>query len=461
MNTITASAVIDTRQPAGWRWAPAWVLAYVAAWPVAPLSEAILSLGALTALFLLLRARFASGQHLLGRGAWALSTALFFAYWLPQLFSAPDALDPATLGHTLAGLRCLPFMWLAAGAVASERGRHTVFAGIALIVLVWALDVLLQGASAGRINFLNGALDALYPGGQGQTRCEVWLLRGEDGFDGVFGSCNPVLGIVLASCSPFVLFAAAQRFARAGWLVAAVLMGMAIFFSGLGAAGVGYALVLLCSGWQVWGGKRLLLALAGCAVVMTALALSVPQVGVHFARAAMLPQGGATAADAALAGSGRIWGAAACMVENHPLNGVGARNFRYAFADCDPARQILCMGENCPMPAEQWNESTALHAHQLIYEILSETGFLGLVLWLAGAVLAWRAWRVADAACRERARPAMLALAATVFPFNPHPAFHAPFWGGVFLLWAALYAGSLLAREAVPDTSDVDKNPPG
>ncbi len=80
-------------------------------------------------------------------------------------------------------------------------------------------------------------------------------------------------------------------------------------------------------------------------------------------------------------------------------------------------------------------------------EVLSETGTLGLLLWLAGAALAWRAWRYADAVARDRARPAMLALAATVFPLNTHLAAYSTFWGGVLLLLAALFAGSLLGRE--------------
>ena len=53
----------------------------------------------------------------------------------------------------------------------------------------------------------------------------------------------------------------------------------------------------------------------------------------------------------------------------------------------------------------------------------------------------------ADEPARERARPAMWALAVTVFPFNTHLAFYSTFWGGLTLLLAALYAGSLLARE--------------
>lgn len=94
-----------------------------------------------------------------------------------------------------------------------------------------------------------------------------------------------------------------------------------------------------------------------------------------------------------------------------------------------------------------WGEGPALHAHQIVLEILAETGVLGLLLWLAAAAQAWRAWRFAPLPARERARPAMLALAVTVFPLNTHLAFYSTFWGGLTLLLAALYAGSLLARD--------------
>ena len=57
---------------------------------------------------------------------------------------------------------------------------------------------------------------------------------------------------------------------------------------------------------------------------------------------------------------------------------------------------------------------------------------------------------------RQRARPLLpatlvLALAVTVFPFNTHLAFYSTFWGGLALLLAARYAGSLLANES-PET---------
>src|SRR5690606_18517145 len=118
--------------------------------------------------------------------------------------------------------------------------------------------------------------------------------------------------------------------------------------------------------------------------------------------------------DMALSGRITIWNAALCMVRQSPVTGVGVRGFRTAYPDCDPHPDRL--------PA--WGEGPAFHAHQIVLAGLSEPAIPGLLLWLAGA-----------------------ALAVTVFPLNTHLAFYSTFWGGLTLMLAALYAGSLLARE--------------
>jgi O-antigen ligase len=184
------------------------------------------------------------------------------------------------------------------------------------------------------------------------------------------------------------------------------------------------------------GWKKLLLVLAGGALAILAIAWTSPEVGKRIERTMLAMQASESGVDGALSGRARIWGAAVCMARENPVNGVGARGFREAFDDCDPDAGKVAA----------WGEGPAFHAHQIVLEILSETGGIGLLLWLAGAALAWRAWRFADEAARKRARPAMLALAVTVFPLNTHLAFYSTFWGGLTLMLAALYAGSLLAR---------------
>ena len=66
----------QTMQPGGvaeWRWAPAWVLTFVALWPARGIAEAVLVLGALAGLVRLVGSRFRGGGALLSGPAWALT----------------------------------------------------------------------------------------------------------------------------------------------------------------------------------------------------------------------------------------------------------------------------------------------------------------------------------------------------------------------------------------------------
>jgi len=119
----------------------------VALWPLPGIAESVLVLGALYAAVRMVQLRMQGKQHLLSSPAWALTSILFLGYWLPQAFSAFDAIDPATAWRkTAAGLRYLPFMWLVAIAVATPQRRRLTLGGIALITAVWTVDALSQAA---------------------------------------------------------------------------------------------------------------------------------------------------------------------------------------------------------------------------------------------------------------------------------------------------------------------------
>ena len=419
----------------GWRWAPAWVLAFVALWPAPGYAEAILVLGALAGIVRLFQARFHGGTALLSEPAWALTTVLFITYWLPEAISAIDAADRArALREVAADLRYLPFLWIVASAVASDAGRRRTFGGLAIIVGVWTVDALLEALTG--TSPLFWSIDQIKQAISGHGMCTAAEVAALDRLGGVLGPCNLKLGIVLASLSPFALDAAGRLFGRIGWLFAASLIGLVILLAGARAAWLTYALVLLWSGWRLLGLKRLLGVFGLGVVLVVGAAMLSPPVAERLHRSTAALTWDAEGMDHALSGRSRIWSAALCMVREHPVNGVGARGFREAFPVCDrEAGEIAA-----------WGDGPALHAHQIVFEVLSETGVLGLLLWLVGAAMAWRAWRYADSEARQRARPAMLAMAVTVFPFNTHLAVYSTFWGGVLLLLAALYAGSLLGR---------------
>lgn len=423
--------------PRGWRWAPAWVLAYVALWPAPGVAELVLALGALAGVVRLLRDRFRGGAALLSRPAWALTTILFLAYWLPEAVSALDATDLGRAWREVAvDLRYLPFLWVVAAAVADPVGRRRTFGGLAVIAGLWTLDALVQAATGSSPLFL--LFDGLKQAVSGHPTCRAEQIAALDRLSGVLGPCNLKLGIVLASLSPFLLEGAGRRHGAVGWLVAAAAAGLAILLAGARAAWITYALVLLWSGGRRLGARRLLVVLLGGVLLLASAAMVSPEVAQRLHRSALALSGEEQGVDAALSGRTRIWSAAACMIREHPINGVGARGFRDAFPACDAGHGALAA----------WGRGPALHAHQIVLEILSETGTIGLLLWLAGAAMAWRAWRYADAQAREQARPALIALAVSVFPLNTHLAAYSTFWGGVLLLLAALYAGSLLGREA-------------
>ncbi|MFZ5662341.1 MAG: O-antigen ligase family protein [Pseudomonadota bacterium] len=434
-STPNSPTAAEPRTPDGWRWAPWWVLAFVALWPTPGIAEGVLVLGALAAIARLLAERFRGGSQLLSHEAWALTSVLFFAYWLPQLVSALDAVDRSrAFLESAKDLRYLPFLWLAAAAVANPHGRRVTFVGLATIVAVWTADALAQAVSGHSPMF--SLLDQAKQAISDRPLCPPDQIQDGARLGGVLGPCNLKLGQVLASLSPFLLYVGGRRLGGPGWVLAAGAVGLVVLLTGTRAAWITFALALLLSGWRVLGWRKLLGVFAFGALALALLCTVSAPVRERVGRTVAGFSAEQADVDRALAGRSRIWSAAWCMAREHPFNGVGARGFRSAFAACDPQ----------PGQPPAWGEGPALHAHQIVLEVLSETGAFGLLLWLAGVALAWRAWRYATPAARDRARPAMLALAVTVFPLNTHLAFYSTFWGGLTLMLAALFAGSLLAR---------------
>ena len=407
------------------RWTPWVVLAYVALWPTVAPAEVVLSLASLASLAVLSWRRFRDGTALLSREAWALATALFFCYWLPELFSAFDALQPARAWReVLLDLRYLPFLWLVAIAVACRRERRLVFGGIGLIALFWTADAAVQATTGFSLGGANGS----------------------DRLSGIFGDDNLKLGLVLATLSPFALDAAVRRFGAAGWVVVALALGTIILLAGSRASWIVFALVLLLLGWQRVGRRRVLALLGvGALAGVFAFAFST-QFHARIERSFAALSGDASGIDEALSGRLSIWRAAGGMIAAHPINGVGIRSFRDAYAQyAGPQDFWLSRGQ-----------PGALHAHQIVLEVLSETGAIGLSLWLMGAALALRAWRWALPVARRRAAVPAVALVVTAFPLNTSLAFYSNFWGGVFLLLLALFAGALFAIEGDAPEDDAD-----
>ena len=398
------------------RWTPYWVLAFVALWPVPGIAEGVMSLGAVFGFVLMLWQKISHRSSWLSREAWLMTLAFFLAYWLPEFFSAFDAINAKRAWReVLLDLRYLPFLWLIALSVSNEKGRNLIFSGLAIISLFWALDGLMQVLTGFS---LGGAMT-------------------EDRLSGIFGSDNLKLGLVLAALSPFTLHWAHKRGGVRAWCAAAILVGTVVLWAGSRAAWVMLGIVLLASGWRVMGKRRLAIFFLISGLVFLASYFSSPELRARIDRTEAAMMGGVEGVDHALSGRISIWRVAIKMSQDHPVNGIGIRNFRDVYEQYALPDDPFISGE----------QQGAYHAHHWLLELLSETGIIGLMCWITGFYAMWRAWRWSPPRARELAFVPMLALVAVLFPVNTHLAFYASFWGGCWLMLLAIYAGCLGAND--------------
>lgn len=347
---------------------------------------------------------------------------LFAAYFTAVLLSAIDSVAMARSWVTVAGvLRYVPLGLYACFAIRRPARLEAIYLASGVLVALWALDAWVQ--------ILTG-----------------WSLGGHAAplrISGIFGADNLKLGPVLASLSPFVLWVARTRGRRGGLVLAMALMLGPILLAGSRAAWLTYALVVLAFAWRE--ARTPLRFLGWCAGGALALAFAAglawqfsPRFQARMQRSMQVLSDTRQGVNAATSGRLDIWGVAWRMYLGHPVNGVGVRGFRYAYPDYAPKNDHFVVSqEACG------RDQGACHAHQLVLEVASETGTLGLLAWLAGAVLALRAWRRRGARARERAFPASVALGVTLFPLNTHLAFYSAWWGLFFWWLLALWCAAL------------------
>jgi len=400
---------------------PLWiVLGVLVLLPLGRASEAPLVVGAVAGLILVWRERTRLRTH----AGIRLVVILFACYWLAALISAPGAVAPEKSWSTVAALlRFLPFALFVCLALRRGAWWPLLTDACAAIVVLWLLDAWVQ--------ILTG-----------------WSLAGAETADrlsGIFGAGNLKLGPVLAVLSPFVFTAARRRWGWRGLAIAFVFQLMPILFAGSRAAWIMYGLVALAFVWMHTRAPLRFVAwsLAAACAALLGIAVAWQHSGrfdMRFDRTLLALQGSQQALDAASAGRLRIWRTALAMSAAHPVAGVGVRGFRFAYPQyAQPGDAFV----------DAQTDEGAFHAHQIVLEVLSETGSIGLLLWLTGAFCAIRAWCRAEAPARERALAPVLALGTMTFPLNSHLAFYGTSaWGLLFWWLLALYCAALGSDEA-------------
>lgn len=397
---------------------PAWLLlAFFALLPFGRMAELPLSLFAL-GLPLLLR----KPEHRArARQVSMFLVPLFLCFWLPMVLSSFDSFLPekSTL-RSLAALRYLAAAFSIAILLQQASAQWRVLRWTALLLLFWAVDGFVQlwlGTDLFGI--------AMHP----------------DRLNALFIRQYQFYGPTMAMLSPLLLEYARRRWPSWGWIVSFSLVLGAVLIAGMR------------SGWLIMGlvmAVYLLLMLnrENRQIRFATLSIPVFAFGVIIAGYLVSPllqeriqqsltalEGTGAAVDFASSERLPIFDTALAMYRAHPVNGVGVRAFPQAYLDYAAPDDIHV--------AKSGGRRGALHAHNVVLEVMADTGTIGLFGLLAALILGFRAWRHMRPAQRQEAFPYALALVLVLFPVNSHFAIFGTYLSSLIWvlvgLWAATY----------------------
>ncbi len=332
---------------------------------------------------------------------------VFGCFWIPMMVSLPDAVNfQRSLGTTLVFLRFPLAAVFALYALSMEEARQRLLVVLGVVLTFNTLDIIVQAAAG---------YDLFGREWAGSGSRMTGLIHDK-----------LVVGHIMAVLSPVYFYWVREVAKKRVWLwLLAFLYAAAILLTGARAAwlmlGVGAGLFAMQMfviervrwTWRVAGSFALL-------AVMTVVGLmQSPAWRGKLETTAGLMSGNYAKANAATSLRLPIWGVALRMAEDHWINGVGPRGFRYLYEQyAEKNDPILENGKN----------TRATHPHQFVLEIAAETGVIGLL----GYLLALGYWvRRGALACRAsvvQALPWMTAVFIAIMPINAHMAFYASFW---------------------------------
>ena len=335
-----------------------------------------------------------------------LAGLLFLCIWLPQLLALPDA---ANLGRSLETVIAYPHFYFAGvymlRALQDRQTRHRLEMAISIIVTVWIADALVQ--------YVAGADLFGYPYRPGQLT-------------GMFYP-KISLGHLLAVLAPVYFETVRQRCGGRPWLwlLAALVLLTVVLLSGrrvawlmTGISFAGYILYLYRINAMSLRTIALVFAigvLGGGAVLATN-----PAVARRTAVLLGLFSGNAKDMDQATSHRLPLWGTALHIASSHWINGVGPRGYRYVFREYagDDNFYLRNGGDG------------QTHPHQLVLEVATETGAIGL----SGLICFW--WLFVTAGWRRLqatldGAPWLIAGLVAWWPLNAHMAFYGSYWSSV------------------------------
>ena len=346
------------------------------------------------------------GKQAMWQGGAKTFSLLFLCIWVPIALSVPDSL---WFEKSLSTALTYPRIYFAGlyliGMLRGDIARQRLLKLSAWLLLFWVVDALIQAVVGYDL------LGYAYPAR----------------LNGLFGPQHWMLGLTLAMLSPLVWEYTSRYGAK--WQLALVWLGTAavVLLASNRQSWIIFAIATLLWSWTY--ARRLgfhpakLLAPIALAVVLAGVGTY--QVNPKFAQRVDQSMAALDFSYAGLniASSQRmhLWNNAITVLENHPVNGAGVRSYRYAYTQYAEKNDPYISPDGTGM----------IYAHQLLLEVGTETGIIGLAGLLVFFVIFIRAGRgLSD---RPLAWAAWLGAFAWLFPINSHTALYSAYWS--LVIW--------------------------
>ena len=400
---------------------PSWLaVSFFALLPFGRLAEIPLSAFALSLPFI---AR--SAEHRLRiRQVSVIVVPVFLCFWLPMVASSFDSYIPQkSWTSSIAALRFLAAALSMAVLLRADSARWRVIRWTSFLLVFWAVDGFVQLIFG---NDLFGI--AMHP----------------ERLNALFVQKFQFFGPTLAMLSPLLLEHARRRWPAWAWVGAFTLTLGAVLIAGMRAGWLTMGLVLVVYIVLMLRRENRELRKASLSIpmfVMTAIIgsyLISPLFQERIEQSLVITQGSFAAVSSASTNRMPIFETSLAMFKAHPVNGVGVRAFPKAYMEFAAEDDVHILHSG--------GKSGATHAHNLVLEVMADTGTLGLLAMISGLVLVARFWRTMTPARRNEAFPFALALALMLFPFNSHFALYGTYMSSLiwilFGLWASCIENS-------------------
>ena len=398
-------------------WASWLAVAFIALLPFHRLSEIPLSIFAIALLFL---ARSATNRKMIRSSAMFI-LPLFACYWVPIVLSSLDSVDPQkSWVHSIAALRFLAAALAMSVLLSAPSARERVLRWTAYLLLFWALDGFVQLFFSSDLFGI-----AMHP----------------DRLNALFVKKYQFFGPTLAMLSPLVLEHARRQWPSWVWALSFTLILGAVMIAGMRAGWLTMAIVL--GTYFVLMQKRENRELRRTIFTIPVLVLII--VGVSYLSSPLFQErlnvtraftlGSEAALDKSSLERIPIFKTALKMYREHPVNGVGVRAFPVAYLKYAEPDDVHVR--------KSGGKFGATHAHNVVLEVLSDTGTIGLVGLLLAVVFWWRHRAKTTPSERRDAFPFALAVFLVLFPFNSHFAIYGTYTSSLVWFLMGLWASAL------------------